>query len=481
MLASGSLYVFSLYAPSFTGQLGYSQTQTSAIGTIGNLGIYGSGPVAGHMADRFGPRATSLFAALLVGLGYGLLFVGYSSSVDNMERGLPPTPFILMAFYLFSAGVGNSASYMAAFTSLIKNFKQGRGIALGFPIGFFGLSAAVLTIIAQNFFMIKASNHSDTQERLELDTGRFLLFLGLFGGLVNVIAMVGLSIVPAPEIELPDDMQGERIITPSPPQNAAPSVQEDDEQTPLMREGIVGATMPPVRAPQHSNAISGKALFLDSNAQLFFFVILWLAGTGLMIINSISAIVDAVAASESEGLSVGHEGRPLASVRAIHVGLISVSSYAGRILAGFGSDVAIQRYGAYRIDVVPLASICMALGQLVGMFAPLRWLYLCSILTGFAYGTFFGIVPTVVAELWGEETCGQNWGWLSWGAAVGGMLFNLLFGVVVDASRPVVDGEPQACKGHRCFRLALLTSFVACVLSFYVSFSMGKRQRRAGG
>ena len=61
MLASGSLYVFALYAPSFTGHLGYSQTQTSLIAVIGDIGLYGVGPVSGLMADRLGPRPPRLW------------------------------------------------------------------------------------------------------------------------------------------------------------------------------------------------------------------------------------------------------------------------------------------------------------------------------------------------------------------------------------------------------------------------------------
>ena len=96
-------------------------------------------------------------------------------------------------------------------------------------------------------------------------------------------------------------------------------------------------------------------------------------------------------------------------MHAKHVGLISISSYVGRILSGLGSDIAITRYGAQRIYVLPVATACIGLAQVVGMFASLKWLYACSILTGLAYGGFFGITDIIVPELWGEETCGQNW------------------------------------------------------------------------
>ncbi|KAI8602156.1 major facilitator superfamily domain-containing protein [Dissophora ornata] len=482
MLASGSLYVFALYAPSFTGRLGYSQTQTSAIAVIGDIGLYGVGPVSGLMADRLGPRPTSFIAGSLLALGYGLLSSGYANGLESVKRGEPPTHFLLMALYLFLAGMGSSASYMASFTSLAKNFKQARGIALGIPVSFFGLSAAALTLVAQSFFIIRTSNPVGTlDEAQDLDTRRFLLFLGVFAGTVNFLSVIGMNIIPAPELTGAQEVEDEHTVASSLLQEAATPVRDVDEQTPLIQDNTSAAQ------GHHSNvpSISGKAFFLDRDAQAFFVVMVCLAGTGLMIINSISAMVDAVAAYELAHQALlgfekaPDEGNPIASMRAKHVAIISLSSYVGRILSGLGSDIAIHRYGAHRINILPVATACMALAQAVGMFASLQWLYLCSILTGLAYGGFFGVAGIIVAELWGEETCGQNWGWLSWGSAIGGMLFNILFGVVMDAARPVVDGEPQVCKGRGCFRWALFVSFVACVVSCLISIVMGMRQKQA--
>ncbi|GJJ70282.1 hypothetical protein EMPS_02631 [Entomortierella parvispora] len=482
MLASGSLYVFALYASSFTSRLGYSQTQTSMIGIIGDIGLYGVGPVSGFMADRLGPQPTSFVAALLLGLGYCLLSIGYSRGLDNVAQGQPPTHFLLMALFLFLAGMGSSASYMAAFTSLTKNFKSARGIALGIPVSFFGLSAAVLTLLAQGFFMMSTPSSDDdglkpkAGKQQELDTIRFLLFLGMSGGLINALSVFGLNIWPKPveEDENENASEDNQTITPSLSQHSV----EAQENTPLLRDETLTETLADAAGPAQNQykpyevqSISGKAFFLDRDAQSFFVVMLCLAGTGLMIINSISAMVDSVAAKEQATDDV-------ASIRAKHVAFISLSSYTGRILAGLGSDVAIHRYGFQRIVVLPIATACMGLAQLVGMFAPLHWLYLCSVLTGLAYGGFFGVAGIIVAELWGEETCGQNWGWLSWGSAIGGLLFNLIFGVVMDAARPVVDGETQTCEGHGCFRWALVVSFSACAFSCALSVVMGERQKR---
>ncbi|KFH73044.1 hypothetical protein MVEG_00269 [Podila verticillata NRRL 6337] len=462
MLASGSLYVYALYAPSFKSHLGYSQTQTSAIAVIGDLGLYGVGPLTGGLADSMGPKRASAFAGSLLLMGYGLLSYCYRTGIESIKHNEPAPNFLAMSAFLFLAGIGSSACYMAAFTTLAKSFKQGRGIAIGIPVSFFGLSAAALAFVAQKFFL--------------LDTGRFLLFLAVAGGVINGMSIVGLNVVPEPEIK--------DIEEPLP---VPPSLQETHhtviptEESPLLQATpttTAATETTTTRLRREVPNISGRAFFLDRDAQYFFMIMLCLTGSGLMIINSISAIVEAVAAGEDYGSAPGHNETPLATIQATHVGLISISSYVGRLVAGFGSDVAMVSYGAQRIYVVPIATACMALAQVVGMFASLRWLYLCSMLTGFAYGGFFGVAGTIVAELWGEVSCGQNWGFLSWGSAVGGMLFNVLFGMVVDRARTAEDSENAVCKGHRCFRWALVVSFAACILSFAISLVMSARHRR---
>ncbi|KAG0010008.1 hypothetical protein BGZ80_001864, partial [Entomortierella chlamydospora] len=457
MLASGSLYVYALYATSFTGHLGYSQTQTSTIAVVGDMGLYGIGPVSGLLADRLGPRATSLIAGCLLALGYGLLSAGYASGLDSIAQNKPPTHFLLMALYLALAGMGSSASYMAAFTSLAKNFIRARGIALGIPVSFFGLSAAALTLVAQTFFTVNiTSKFQSLQDKSELDTARFLLFLGLFGGLVNALSAVGMNIASAPKATVPNNTDDDNSIESTLNEEEVVSAADiASEQTPLLRDATLDPhnqdqdstdSVASIKRYQHRDvhSISGKAFFMDRDAQYFLLVMFCLSGTGLMIINSISAIIDAVAASEIDsGTNYMDEKSPVSAIRAAHVALISLSSYTGRIVASVGTDIAIHRYGALRIYALPITTACMALAQVVAMFAPLQWLYLCSALTGLSYGGYFGVAGTIVAELWGADTCGQNWGWISWGAAFGGMVFNLLFGVVMDAHRPVVGGEPQ--------------------------------------
>lgn len=321
-------------------------------------------------------------------------------------------------------------------------------VLIGIPVSFFGLSAAALTVIAQGFFMMKvvdfvnnykSATPKDPQEE-ELDTVGFLLFLGIAGGIINGLAVLGMNILTPPTRTM--DPESNTTVAPASP-TQAPLL---SEQTPLLRENTTTDTLasrqsdstlgtqvavpavndPPIKKPRdgrrYVRSITGWEFFMDKDAQSFFVIMICLAGTGLMIINSISAMVDAVAGAERrEGSGTPvlfhasfqgdrDDGRsPVASIRAAHVALISLSSYVGRILAGFGSDVAIVKYGAHRVYVMPIAAICMGLAQVAGLFANLQWLYLTSILTGLAYGGFFGVAGTVVAELWGEETCGQNW------------------------------------------------------------------------
>ncbi|KAG0269476.1 hypothetical protein DFQ27_003388 [Actinomortierella ambigua] len=481
MTLAGSLYAYSLYAASFTSNLKYTNVQTSIIAVIGDGGIYGVGPLTGALADRLGPRPMSAIAAGFLALGYTLLSIGYDQGKSKVAQGQEPTHYMVMAFAFFLAGVGSSCGYMAAFTALAKNFTRARGVAIGIPVSFFGLSAAILTLIARTFFMVSpapGTEGSETPPGLELDTGRFLLFLAVAGGLANLVSAFGLRLVKPTADDQPvvhNSQQGQE--------------QEHTESSPLL-PGSQEEQQHQRRRPQPRPAISGMRFFKDRDVQMFSVVMLCIVGSGLMIINSIASMITTVAAGEQDGHFVpalfssllafgGKKQKSLASIRAMHVAVISIASYTGRVVASLGTDLAIAHHGSHRVDVLPIAAITMALAQLVGMVAPLDWLIVCSMLAGLAYGMFFGTAGTIVAELWGQETCGQNWGWLSWSAALGGLVFNVLFGTVMDAQEPSDPNGPDGvCRGHHCFRLALLVSCAACLGAACLGLVIAVRQRK---
>ncbi|KAF9917211.1 putative monocarboxylate transporter mch1 [Lobosporangium transversale] len=418
MLAAGSVFLFGLYSFYFTHHLGYTQVQISTTIALGEAGMYGVGPICGFMADRVGPRLTSLIAGFLFIFGYCLLSLSYSTGVERVKQGQSPTHFLLMALCLGLVGAGCSASYMAAYTAVAKNSKQIRGIAI-----------AILTLISQQFFMIKIKEQlSIWQETLELDVARFLFFLGIAGGLINGLAAFGLKIVPEPrtiylgqDVQFTQDVEVVQTSSSYNSQQSGPIRHNRDERTPLLQDDQIqdistNAHSSPNHIRRHEViAVSGKDFFLDKDAQAFFATKMFFSGVGLMIIYSITAMVDAVARSElsypspTSHTRIADDKSPIASIRAANVALISISSYIGRMISVFGSDIAIRRYGAHRIYFIPAATVVMALAQIVGMFASLNWFYLCSILAGLAYGGFFGVANTIVAELWGTEVCGQNW------------------------------------------------------------------------
>ncbi|CAG8433510.1 6723_t:CDS:2 [Ambispora gerdemannii] len=59
-------------------------------------------------------------------------------------------------------------------------------------------------------------------------------------------------------------------------------------------------------------------------------------------------------------------------------------------------------------------------------------LWIVSISTGFSYGAFFSLGPTIASELWGLLRFGINWGIMVLAPAVGGFLMNLIFGILYD-------------------------------------------------
>ena len=68
-------------------------------------------------------------------------------------------------------------------------------------------------------------------------------------------------------------------------------------------------------------------------------------------------------------------------------------------------------------------------------------------LLGVAYGSVFGLFPTVVIEWFGLEHFSENYGLVSLSPMVGGNLFSLAFGHNLDAHSPP-NPNPDSTTGE---------------------------------
>lgn len=63
-----------------------------------------------------------------------------------------------------------------------------------------------------------------------------------------------------------------------------------------------------------------------------------------------------------------------------------------------------------------------------------------TILIGISYGVLFSTAPAIISEWFGAESFGINWGWMTWAPAIGGQMFNMIFGHYYDSHvHPIPD------------------------------------------
>jgi len=157
--------------------------------------------------------------------------------------------------------------------------------------------------------------------------------------------------------------------------------------------------------------------------------------------------------------------------QAMHVSILSVCSFSGRLLSGVGSDFLVKVLSASRLWCLTAASLIFLAAQIFALnIENPNFLGLVSGLTGLAYGFLFGCFPSLVAEAFGIHGLSTNWGFMTLSPVVSGNVFNLFYGWVYDHHSIVKDGGERFCtEGLACYRTAYLVTVAACVLGLVVN------------
>ncbi|KAL7949823.1 serine incorporator domain-containing protein [Trichoderma barbatum] len=493
-LACGTNYVYSAWAPQFAERLRLSATESNLIGLFGNLGMYSLGVPIGMFVDERGSRPAVLAGAFLLAIGYAPLCFSFEKAAGSVP---------VLCFFSYLTGLGGCMAFAGAVKTSALNWPSHRGTATAFPLAGFGLSAFFFSFLGAILFPGSTSSFL-----MLLSWGTFgLTFAGYF--FLKVYPQVSYQEVPtqAPGSQAPGRERARSITEPgmSPNPDAVhknlgtssrtlaasdasravifsdteaggdPLIDETSSLIPdVVTADIVGGSSVDQDVSRRVD-IRGVKLLLCLDFWQLFSIMAILAGTGLMTINNIGNDANALwkhyDSSVDEPFLVSHQQ--------IHVSILSVFNFVGRLLSGIGSDYLVKTLRASRIWCLAVACLIFLLAQICALQIEMpHKLVFVSGLSGLAYGFLFGVFPSIVAETFGIRGLSQNWGFMTLAPVASGNVFNLLYGRIYDHHSVVEPDGTRSCDdGIACYRSAYAVTASACALGLFITLYIIHYQR----
>ncbi|KAH8167851.1 hypothetical protein CIB48_g362 [Xylaria polymorpha] len=501
-LACGTNYVYSAWAPQFADKLHLSATESEVIGLAGNLGMYSMGVPIGMFIDSRGPRPAVLLAQYCLVWAIVPLQRAY-------DAGQGSVPWLSVASFL--TGLGGCMAFAASVKTSALNWPHHRGTATAFPVAAFGLSAFFFSLVSSIFFPGNPGKFL-----LLLSIGTFsMIFTGFFflrvvphtssyhavpadSGMVDSRELrrstshqSKLSRDPSEPGTSPEHAtatasnvaHGDPFSLEEPATDERPDLglssssppDEADERSSLMSQSTTTSSMQDEILVQtsvdkdrsHRVDIRGWNLLKSFEFWQLFLIMGILSGIGLMTINNIGN--DAAALWKHYDNSIND--KTLVLHQQLHVSILSLGSFSGRLLSGVGSDFLVKVLHASRIWCLVIASVIFSLAQICALnVVNPHLLGFVSGFSGLGYGFLFGVFPSITAESFGVRGLSQNWGFMTLAPVISGNIFNLLYGFVLDAHSVVeADGKRRCEEGIECYRSAYAVTLSSCGLGLGVT------------
>ncbi|CAN3353597.1 hypothetical protein DICA0_A08152 [Diutina catenulata] len=447
-LAAGTVYIYGIYSPQLVSHIGLTASDSATISLATNLGSGCGGLPGGYVIDHWGPQKAIVAGSLCIFAGYYAVYLMYEHTVKAL---------LLICVAMTGVGFGSITSYFACLKAAQANFPKHRGAAGAAPISAYGLSGTLFSLIATVWF-----GHN---------TGGLLQFLSLFCGLLAFVGSFFVHVYLDEDDELGMDHTDTEVGTALWAGDGATS----ETSTLADFPGQTGPTTPFLPRQESQSSLSAAVPSAKKSIDpidvikrrlanwwyLMHFIAVSLgAGIGQMYIFSVGFVVTAQCHYNNDTDAIHR-------VQALQVSLISMSSFGGRVLAGFLSDYIHKTHGYSRLWLSVLTCFTLASGQLISAVnvADPFWLSVASTLIGCSYGLVFGTYPAVIADQFGTRTFSTTWGLTCVGPFFTLFVLNKVFGWIYDAH--AVDGVCEL--GNGCYKPVFQGSFALCFVMLVVT------------
>ncbi|GER48466.1 major facilitator superfamily protein [Striga asiatica] len=517
-IAAGNAYTFPLYSPSLKSVLGFNQQQLTILGVANDIGE-NVGILPGIACNKFPPWAVLLVGVCASFLGYGVLWLAVSQTVQSLPY------WVLWAALCVAT---NSSAWLgtAVLVTNMRNFPVSRGTVAGILKGYVGLSAAVFTEIYtmllgssppahlllltlgiptigllmmyfvrpctpasgdspsehSHFLFIQAASLALAVYLLTTTILKDSMSLGNTISYVFIAVMVVLLMAPlaiplkmtffpeirknASQLDLVGDGDGDNessLLTPSSSAAYLGSFYEPEEElseVDLLLAVGEGAVKARKRRPRRGEDFKFKEAVVKADFWLLWMVYFLGVGSGVTVLNNLAQI----------GVSLG------VNDATILLSVFSFCNFLGRLGAGVVSEHFVRSRTIPRTFWMAVTQAVMILTFLLYVSALSGTLYAATALLGICYGVQFGIMIPTASELFGLKHFGIIFNFMQLGNPVGAALFSgWLAGWVYDSEAAKQLGS--SCLGPNCFRLTFFVLAGLCGLGTLLSVVLTVRIR----
>lgn len=418
---ANSITLFSMFAPGFQHQLGYSLLEINNISIASALGMYLPVPILGYVADNFGPGVLGLASIVLFTPAYYLAAV--LSNPATIEEAAANYHLLTATFALI--GTATSALYFSAVITCARVFSKSPGLAISAPVACYGLSSLWQSQFIQRYFF------TENGEIMLSQTFTFFSILYFFTGLLSFAGTRVGGVRGKAQEDVTQD--GQKLL------------RSDDEEV-----GSIAESPEDMVYKRHETV----AQFLhDHTAWMLFAAFVLASGPLEMYLNNLGMILSTI---------------PHGPTVSTHVSLFSAFSTISRLGMGVMSDLVKEKISRpTMLAVVMFGTALLHYLISTGIFTVAedgKYFFMTSLVNGFSYGAVYTLVPTIIACTWGVESLGTHWGLFIIGPAIGSSSFGFLFARVYDAASSSVSGllevatsdTGRTCTGRACYQVTFI-------------------------